>query len=111
VADWRLIRSDSVFQWSAEMPNGWAASVSDWSQCVAPRKAQPTYHVAAICRNRIISTPDILGEDFSGAKRRAELLATEQPLLLCTHRWDPRAQECMLCAVERRLEATDASSK
>lgn len=98
--DWHLVQSDSVFQWSKDMGNGWSASVSDWSQCVAPPKSQPTYHVATICRNRIISEPDIIGESFPDAKRRAELLAISQPRLTCGHRWDTRVQECMICLTE-----------
>lgn len=58
-----------------ELPNGWAPSISDWSQSIAP--IQPTkYRISAISKHQIMQ-----GDEFDAleqAKREAILFAMQQ---------------------------------
>src|SRR6185369_4528098 len=61
--------------WSVNLPNGWAANVSDHSQMIAPRQATE-YHVAAICTHWIRQGGKF--PDLETAKSEALKLAMSQ---------------------------------
>lgn len=64
------------WHWSRMLPNGWTASIADYSHSTAP--PQPTkYIVYAVCRERIMTAKETF-DMLADAKHRALQFALSQ---------------------------------